>query len=140
MSSARRPPSPQVVTSSSTESNTDTYTNSYARRDDPTNRQILDQALAKQYQPMGHSSGRTCDVIPPIVRPPDALPPDMKRKVRDRIGKKNRKHLTFHEYVCGYARMLITELDPHTDLYAMITHLSYIAQDAVVLPWPAVRT
>ena len=88
---------------------------------------------------MGHSTGRVLDILTPAVRPHDALPPDMKRRVKERTGKKNRKDLTFPEYVCGYSRMLLTEMDPHTDLYAMIEHMSQVAQDAAVAPWPAVR-
>ena len=136
----RHPPQPQPETSSSSGTDTDTEADSGTRRDDPTHRRLVDHALARQYQHMGHSTGRVCDITPPIVRPHDALPPDMKRRVRDRTGKKNRKDLTFHEYVCGYTRMLLTEIDPHTDLYAMINHLSQVAQDAAVAPWPAVRT
>ena len=69
---------------------------------------------------------------------PTKLSP-LKRKVRDRTGKKNRRDLTFPEYVCGYTRMLLTEIDPMTDLYGMINHLAQTAQDAVATPWPAVR-
>ena len=36
--------------------------------------------------------------------------------------------------------MLLTEIDPHTDLYAMINHLSQVSQDAATMPWPVVRT
>ena len=129
-----------TATSSSTESESESDPASYVRKDDQTSRRIVDQALARQYQPMSQSKGRICDIDTPLVRPHEALPPDMRRRVRDRTGKKNRRDLTFQEYVCGYTRMLLTELDPSSDLYAMITHLSQVAQDTAVTPWPAVRT
>ena len=127
-------------TESSTEPDTDTDLEDRARRDDPTARRLIAQALGRQHQQMGHSTGRDYDITPPAVRPHDALPPDMKRRVKDRTGKKNRRDLTFQEYTCGYARMLLTEIDPDTDLYAMISHLSQVAQDAAAMPWPTVRT
>ena len=36
---------------------------------------LIDQALARQYQHMGRPTGRSCDILPPTVRPHDALPP-----------------------------------------------------------------
>ena len=137
----RTHPSPaHQETSSSTETETETEDEAQRHHSDHTDRRLMDHALQRQYQHMGQSSGRNNDILPPLVRPHEALPPDMKRRVRERTGKKNRKDLTFHEYVCGYARMILTELDPHTDIYAMINHLSQIAQDAAASPWPSVRT
>ena len=126
-------------TSSSTGTGSDTDTDSIRRRNDPTDRRLVTHAISRQYHSMGQPTGRNCDILPPTVRPHDALPPDMKRRVRERTGKKNRHDLTFQEYVCGYARMLLTELDPHTDLYAIINHLAHFAQDAASAPWPSVR-
>ena len=126
-------------TSSSSESESGTDIDNRQRRDDPTDRRLINLAISRQYQHMGHSTGRVLDITPPLVRPHEALPPDMKRKVKERTKKKNRRDLTLQEYVCGYSRMLMTEMDPATDLYAMIEHLSQVAQDAAVAPWPAVR-
>ena len=135
----RRPYPSHTATSSSSETDSDTDADSQVRHKDPTSRRLLDHALARQYQHMGQAAGRQLDITPPTVRPHEALPPDMRRHVRDRTGKKNRRDLTFQEYICGYARMLLTEIDPHSDLYSKINHLAQDAQDAAVSPWPTVR-
>ena len=36
--------------------------------------------------------------------------------------------------------MMLVDLDPYTDTYSMISHLSHVAQDAATTNWPAVRT
>ena len=137
---ARAPAYPSNETSSSSDRESESEVDSINHRNDPTSQRLLTHALARQYQNMGRSTGRQEDFLPPLIRPHDALPPDMKRQVRDRTTKKNRKDLTFPEFVCGYSRMLLSELDPHSDLYSMIAHLSHVAQDTIVAPWPAVRS
>ena len=123
-----------------TDAESDTDLDDGRRRNDPTARRLVTHALARQYQQMGHSTGRVHDIVAPAVRPHEALPPDMKRRARDRTGRKNRRDLTMQEYICGYARMLLTEIDPLSDMYAMVSHLAQVAQDAATMPWPTVRT
>ena len=61
---------------SSTSSDTDTDVDSCKRRDDYTDRRLINRAMARQYQNMGHSKGRVCDIVSSSVRPHEALPPE----------------------------------------------------------------
>ena len=47
--------------------------------------------------------------------------------------------IIFHKCVCDYARLILTKLYPHSDMYAIITHLSQVMQDTLVMPWLTVR-
>ena len=63
--------------SSSTESDNDTDTTT--RQDDHTTRRVMDNAIARQYQTMGKPTGRVHDHPLEMLRPHQALPPDMRR-------------------------------------------------------------
>ena len=45
----------------------------------------------------------------------------------------------FHKCVCDYARLILTKLYSHSDMYAIIMHLSQVMQDTLVTPWLTVR-
>ena len=41
--------------------------------------------------------------------------------------------------MCGFLRMLAPTLENTSEAHAAVQHLAQVAQDAAVLPWPAVR-
>ena len=93
-------------------------------------------ALAAQYPSMGNPSGKRLPITGLTLEPYRCLPPDMRKKAKER---RSRRDLSFPEHVCGYLRMVAATMDPSSEAYAALHHASQVAQDAAVLPWPAVR-
>ena len=74
---------------------------------------------------MGHPSGTNIDFPTPKKT---CLPPDMRKRI-----KKEKRDLTFPEYICGYSRMMAMEVSPDTVLYQKILHMSQLAEDTATL-------
>ena len=91
---------------------------------------ILDEALDRQYPQMGHPSGTNIN----LPTPKTCLPPDMRKRI-----EKEKRDLTFPEYICGYSRMLVMEVSPDTVLYQKILHMSQLAEDTATLGFAGPR-
>ena len=91
------------------------------------------QANNPQDQPTqrrGHPSGTNIN----LPTPKTCLPPDMRKRI-----KKEKRDLTFPEYICGYSRMLAMEVSPDTVLYRKILHMSQLAEDTATLGFAGPR-
>ena len=99
-------------------------------------RSDADKAIAAQFPSMGSTTGKRISTRELTLQPYKHLPPDLKVMAGER---RSRRDLTFPEYMCGILNMVLPTLDPVSDVHAMLKHASHVAQDAVTLPWPAVR-
>ena len=79
---------------------------------------------------MGHPSGTNIN----LPTPKTCVPPDMRKRI-----KKEKRDLTFPEYICGYSRMLAMEVSPDTVLYQQILHMSQLAEDTATLGFAGPR-
>ena len=106
-------------------------------RRDAATRDTASRALEAQYPAMGNPTGEYLHKSRATLEPYRNLPPDLKSRAGER---RSRKDLSLPEHLCGLLSMAVKVTDPTSELHGLIEHAAQVAQDAVTIQWPTVRS